>query len=105
MTADDRRLAGLALGAPTRARRAALCRALGAREIDPAALVEGDVAEEQEETALGMTIAALLEASPATCERPIALAAAAGLETLNVRLGELTTVRRRQLAAAIRTEA
>jgi hypothetical protein len=104
VTPEDRQRAGLALGAPTRSARAALRRALNDGDVDVAKLVAGDGDESDEGTALGMTIASLLEASPATCERTVALAAAAGLETLNVRLCELTTARRRQLAAAIGSE-
>lgn len=101
----DRQRAGLALGAPTRTARAALRRALGAGEIDVGELVAGDGDEEHERTALRMTVTELLEASPATSERTIALAAAVELETLNMRLNELTTACRRELAAAIRSEA
>lgn len=101
----DRQRAGLALGAPTRAARAALRRALAAGTIDVAQLVAGEGDEDNERTALKMTIAELLEASPATCERTVALAGTVRLDTLNVRLNELTTVRRRELAAAITSEA
>ncbi|HSX21987.1 MAG TPA: hypothetical protein VLE97_04335, partial [Gaiellaceae bacterium] len=85
--------------------RAALRRALAAGDVDVGELVAGDGDEAHERTALRMTVTELLEASPATCERTVALAGAARLDTLNVRLGELTTARRRTLAAAIRLEA
>lgn len=79
--------------------RSALKRRFSSGQLRLGALLMGNCPEDDERAALGMTVGALLEASPETRNRMAAVAQHANVG-LHLRLRELTTAERRRLTVA-----
>lgn len=100
-----RQTAGLQLGNAVKSRRAQIKRAIAAGQIDVPALLEGAGDEEVEREALGMKVADLVSAIDGIGDVTVLkVLIQSEIIIASQRLADLTTERRRRLAAEIRKE-